>query len=250
MNTFENYRTLMDELDPNGEPVVRFVQRVQPPQPRNRIGVLDASFNPLTLAHEALVRYAHAAFGFDEIVLLLAKANVDKALFGADLGQRLAMMARYADAVDDLCLSVAGCSHARFIDKASALRPHFPSDAQCCFLVGHDTLIRIFDPRYYADMSAELHALFSLCHLISANRAPFDRDAFQRFMARPECAPFAARIHPLQLPLSFGDISSTSVRDRIAKGASIADLVPQSVAQFIETFGLYKKTRHRSGREI
>lgn len=241
MNAFENYRTLMDRLDPDGEPVVRFAHRIYPAQSRNRIGVLDASFNPLTLAHEALVRYAHAAYGFDEMVLLLAKANVDKALFGADLGQRLAMMARYADAVDDLSLSVAGCSHARFIDKARALRHHFPSDAQCCFLVGHDTLIRIFDPRYYADMSADLHALFSLCHVVSANRAPFDRDAFQRFMARPECVPFADRVHPLQLSPSFGDMSSTSVRDRIAKGASIADLVPESVAQFIETFGLYRK---------
>ena len=244
MNTFDTYRALMNRLDPNGEPVVRFVQRVQTAQPSAHIGVLDASFNPLTLAHEALVRYAQAAFGFDEIVLLLAKANVDKALFGAELGQRLGLMAHYADAVDDLSLSVAGCSHARFIDKASALRPHFPSDAQCCFLVGHDTLIRIFDPRYYADTSAELHALFSLCHVVSANRAPFDREAFQRFMARPECVPFAARVHPLQLPPSFGNISSTSVRDRIAKGASIADLVPQSVAQFIETFGLYKKQKN------
>ncbi len=241
MNTFENYHALMDGLDPDGESVVRFAHRAYPAQPRKHIGVLDASFNPLTLAHEALVRYAHAAFGFDEIVLLIAKANVDKATFGADLGQRLALMAHYADAADDLCLSVAGCSHARFIDKAHALKAHFPPDAQPHFLVGHDTLIRIFDPRYYTDMPAELNVLFSLCHLISANRGTFDQDAFHTFMARPECAPFANRIHPLQLPPSFGDISSTLVRERIEKGASIADLVPESVAQFIEIYGLYRK---------
>ena len=239
MNTFENYRILMDSLDPQSSPVVQFVHRSAPPQPKH-IGVLDASFNPLTLAHEALVHQAQDTFGFDEIVLLLAKANVDKALFGADLGQRLAMMVNYAnsDTQLDTCLSVAVCSHARFIDKAHAL---FSPDTQIYFLVGHDTLIRIFDPRYYIDMPAELKVLFSLCHIVSANRENSSREVFQRFMSRPECAPFASRVHPLQLPPSFGNISSTEARKRIRAGDPITDLVPETIAQFIETFGLYRE---------
>ena len=241
MNTLENYRILMDSLDPQNPSVVRFVHRAAPRQPKH-IGVLDASFNPLTLAHEALVHHAQNAFNFDEIVLLLAKTNVDKALLGADLGQRLAMMVNYAnsDTQLDTCLSIAGCSHARFIDKAHALRAHFSSDAQIYFLVGHDTLIRIFDPRYYTDMPAELKVLFSLCHIVSANRENPLREVFHRFMSRPECAPFANRVHPLQLPPSFGNISSTEVRKRIRAGDPITDLVPESIAQFIETFDLYK----------
>ena len=239
MNTFENYRILMDSLDPQSSPVVQFVHRSAPPQPKH-IGVLDASFNPLTLAHEALVHQAQDTFGFDEIVLLLAKANVDKALFGADLGQRLAMMVNYAnsDTQLDTCLSVAVCSHARFIDKAHAL---FSPDTQIFFLVGHDTLIRIFDPRYYIDMPAELKVLFSLCHIVSANRENSSREVFHRFMSRPERAPFASRVHPLQLPPSFGNISSTEARKRIRAGDPITDLVPETIAQFIETFGLYRE---------
>ncbi len=242
MDTLENYRTLIDSLNPHNTPAVRFVHRAAPPQPKH-IGVLDASFNPLTLAHEALVHHAQNAFNFDEIVLLLAKANVDKALFGADLGQRLAMMVNYADSDTQLgtCLSIAGCSHARFIDKARALRAHYSPDTQIYFLVGYDTLIRIFDPRYYTDMIAELTVLFSLCHIISANRENPSRAVFHRFMSRPECAPFTNRVHPLQLPPSFGNISSTEVRKRIRAGDSITDLVPESIAQFIETFDLYRE---------
>ena len=242
MDTLENYRTLIDSLNPHNTPAVRFVHRAAPPQPKH-IGVLDASFNPLTLAHEALVHHAQNAFNFDEIVLLLAKANVDKALFGADLGQRLAMMVNYADSDTQLgtCLSIAGCSHARFIDKARALRAYFSPDAQIYFLVGHDTLIRIFDPRYYTDMPAELKVLFSLCHIVSANRENPSRAVFHRFMSRPECAPFTNRVHPLQLPPSFGNISSTEVRKRILSGDPITDLVPESIAQFIETFDLYRE---------
>ncbi|MCY3680376.1 MAG: nicotinate-nicotinamide nucleotide adenylyltransferase [Gemmatimonadetes bacterium] len=241
MNTLENYRILMDSLDPHHPPAVRFVHRAAPRHPKH-IGVLDASFNPLTLAHEALVHHAQNAFNFDEIVLLLAKTNVDKALSGADLSQRLAMMVKYADSDTqlDTCLSIAGCSHARFIDKAHALRTHFSPDVQIYFLVGHDTLIRIFDPHYYTDMPAELKVLFSLCHIVSANRENSSRAVFHRFMSRPECASFANRVHPLQLPPSFGNISSTEVRKRIRSGDPITDLVPESIAQFIETFDLYK----------
>lgn len=241
MKTFENYRILIDSLNPQNSPVVQFVHRATSPQPKH-IGVLDASFNPLTLAHEALAHQAQDTFGFDEIVLLLAKTNVDKALFGADLGQRLAMMVNYAnsDTQLDAYLSIAVCSHARFIDKAHALRAHISPDTQIYFLVGHDTLIRIFDPRYYTDMSAELKVLFSLCHIVSANRENPSQKVFHKFMARPECAPFANRVHPLQLPPSFGNISSTEVRKRIRAGAPITDLVPESIAQFIGTFDLYK----------
>ena len=242
MDTLENYRILIDSLDPQNTPVVQFVHRAAPRQPKH-IGVLDASFNPLTLAHEALVHHAQNAFNFDEIVLLLAKTNVDKALFGADLGQRLAMMVNYADSDTqlDTCLSIAGCSHARFIDKARALRAHYSPNTQIYFLVGHDTLIRIFDPHYYTDMIAELTVLFSLCHIVSANRENPSRAVFHRFMSRPECAPFTNRVHPLQLPPSFGNISSTEVRKRILSGDSITDLVPESIAQFIETFDLYRE---------
>ncbi len=244
MNTLETYRALMAALDPEGPPIVCFAHRAAShiEQPGKHIGVLDASFNPLTLAHEALVHCAHEAFDFGEIVLLLAKTNVDKALSGADLGQRLAMMIHCAGADTQLgtCLSVAGCSHARFVDKARALRIHFPPNTQIYFLVGHDTLIRIFDPRYYTNMPAELKALFSLCHIVSANRGTQGQDDFRAFMARPECAPFAKRVHPLQLPPSMGDISSTEVRKRIKAGMPIADRVPKAIAQFIQTFDLYK----------
>ena len=241
MSPLEHYRILMDSLDPQSSPVVRFVHRDASRQAKH-IGVLDASFNPLTFAHEALVHHAQDAFNFDEIVLLLAKTNVDKALFGADLGQRLAMMVNYADANTqlDTHLSIAACSHARFIDKAHAFRAHFLSNAQIYFLVGHDTLIRIFDPRYYIDMPAELKVLFSLCHIVSANRENPSREVFYRFMSRPECAPFTNRVHPLQLPPSFGNISSTEVRKRIRAGDPITDLVPEFIAQFIETFDLYQ----------
>jgi nicotinamide-nucleotide adenylyltransferase len=235
--TIEKYRALMANLDPEGPPTAQFVHRTTNPiqQPGQHLGVLDASFNPLTLAHEALVRHAQNAFDFGEMVLFLAKTNVDKDLFGADLGQRLAMMVDYAGTD----LSVAGCSHARFVDKAQALHTLCPKETLIYFLVGHDTLIRIFEPRYYTDMNRELRALFALCHIVSANRDDQGQEAFETFMSRPECAPFANRVHLLQLPASFGNISSTQVREKIKTGASITHLLPPAITQSIRALSLY-----------
>jgi len=236
--TIHNARDLMDNLDPAGSPTVAFAQRAKNhiQNANKQLGVLDASFNPLTCAHEALVQYAQEAFSFDEQVLLLAKTNVDKDLFGAGLGQRLAMMVAYAQHN----FSVAGCSHARFVDKARALATYYPDNTQIFFIVGYDTLIRIFDPQYYTDMAAELHTLFSLCHIVSANRADRGADAFFAFMSQPKCAPFADRVHALELPASFGQISSTQVRKRIKSGKQTSDLVPAVIARCISSSNLYK----------
>ena len=237
-HTIQNAHALMDSLNPAGQPTVVFAQRSEKhiENSGKHVGILDASFNPLTCAHEALAHYAQKAFNFDEQIFLLAKANVDKDLFGANLAQRLAMLMAYAGKN----ASVAGCSHARFVDKAQALTSALPNDTQIYFLMGHDTLIRIFDPRYYTDMAAELHALFSLCHIVSANRADQNEEAFETFMSRPECAPFANRVHPLHLPASFGNISSTDVRKRIQNDQPIDDLVPRKIARCIETWELYQ----------
>ena len=233
----QNAQTLIDSLDPNGSPTVQFAHRAENHiiEPGKNLGVLDASFNPLTSAHEALAHYAQKSFGFDEQVLLLAKTNVDKDLFGASLSQRLIMMRSFAGSE----LSVAGCSHARFVDKAQALCDALPPKTQIYFIVGHDTLIRIFEPRYYTDMPAELRTLFSLCHIISANRADQGEDAFNTFVKRPECAPFAGRVHSLYLPPSFGDISSSEVRNRLETNQPITDLVPQKIAECIASLNLY-----------
>lgn len=235
--TVEKYRALMAKLDPAGPPTAQFVQRTTAPltQMGKRLGVLDASFNPLTNAHEALIQYARDKFAFEEMSLLLSGANVDKDLFGADLGQRLTMLIDYASAD----LSVAVCSHARFIDKAQALGALCPKDTQIYFIVGHDTLIRIFDPRYYTDMNRELPVLFARCHIVSATRRNQGQEAFDTFMSRPECIPFANHVHLLQLPASFGNISSTQIRKKIKTGAAITHLVPPTIAQSIQALGLY-----------
>lgn len=188
---------------------------------------LSASFNPPTAAHIRLLEEAGRGLPPAEILLLLARANVDKAEEGFPLAKRLALLAGYA--AGRPTVSVAAASHGRFVDKAAAIRAHVPEPTRLLFLLGHDTLVRLFDPRYYTDPAAEMAALFGTAEFLAANRHPDPPEAVAAFLARPEVRPFRHRIRSLRLPEAVARMSATEVRARLARGESVAGLVPPEI---------------------
>lgn len=233
-------RELLAGLDPGGPPRLAFARRA-PGGIVGRAGqllCLSASFNPLTVAHVWLLREASRLVPPDEALLLLARANVDKAVTGFPLERRLNLMARFAESRPTF--SVAACSHGRFVDKAEAIRSHYPAGTRLTFIVGFDTLVRLFDPKYYTDRDASLSALFSASEFIAANRAPDPPEAVTAFLARPEVAPYADRIHVIQLPPEIAAISATLVRARLARGEPVSEFVPSEIQLLLgesELFG-------------
>jgi nicotinic acid mononucleotide adenylyltransferase len=224
-------------LDPKEESRLVFVRRA----PRGvgaRPGTLlclDASFNPLTIAHVALIAEAARLLPPGEVLLLLAKTNVDKGVAGFPLEARLAMLDRFVALRPETSLAVV--SHARFADKVSAIRPHYHPETRLVFLLGYDTLLRLFDPKYYADPDASLRALFATAEVIVANRAPDLPAAVAGFLARPQVRPYAPRIHPIRLPDAVAAISASLVRACLAKGEPIADLVPPEILPMLMADG-------------
>ena len=217
---------LLAELDPAGEPRIVFVRRA----PSGLTGspgtllCLSASFNPLTVAHVRLVEEAGRVTPPGEVLLLLARANVDKAVEGFPLAQRLAILSRFAE-TRPAC-SIAAASHGRFVDKARAILPHYPTGTRLVFIVGFDTLVRLFDPKYYADPDAALAALFATCEFVAANRAPEPTEAVAAFLRRPDVATYASAIRTIELPGDMAAISATEVRKRLARGEPVDRLVP------------------------
>jgi nicotinic acid mononucleotide adenylyltransferase len=220
---------LLAGLDPAGEPRMAFLRHA----PFGLAGspgtllCLSASFNPLTVAHVRLIQKAGGLVSPDEVLLLLALANVDKGREGFSLERRLAILARFAEGRP--MYSVAAVSHGRFVDKARAIRLHYPPATRLVFIVGLDTLVRIFDPKYYDDRDAALGTLFATCEVIAANRAPEPPEAMAAFLERPEVVPFAHAIHCIRLPAEVAAISATEVRRRLAGGRSVNGLVPAEI---------------------
>ncbi len=226
---------LLAGLDPKGPPRLTFARRA-PAGIGERPGsllCLSASFNPLTVAHVWLIREASWIVFPDEVLLLLARANVDKAVSGFPLERRLTLLTRFIETRP--AFSVAACSHGRFVDKAAAIRTHYPAGTRVTFLVGFDTLVRLFDSKYYADRDAALTVLFGESDFIAANRAPDPPEAVTAFLTRPDVAHFAHRIRVIQLPPEIAAISATQIRSRLARGESVTDLVPPEIGpQLVE----------------
>lgn len=86
----------------------------------------------------------------------------------APFDDRLAMMLLLAADISALSfpstparatVDIALTKHARFLDKAAALRSEYPGARELVFLTGFDTLVRIFDPRYYPEAGHRLDGL-------------------------------------------------------------------------------------------
>ena len=63
-------------------------------------------------------------------------------------------------------------------------------------------------------------------------------DSCEPLVIGPQFGGFGATA--AELPLAAMDVSSTAIRDRVAAGLGIADLVPAPVARYIELHGLYR----------
>lgn len=249
MNRFNpksNYEYLVEQLVPDGEPTIRFVYRAKNfiDTSEGKLGVLSGSFNPLTLAHLKIIELAENQKGLNELLLLLAKANVDKNVFGATLSQRLTILECYAKTRDNL--SVAVSSHGRFVDKVSALKvqdklhaPLYPPDTQIYFLIGYDTLVRVFDRKYYSCMDKELSELFDQCEFIVTNRGENGISLIENFLSQPSRRKYAGKIHAIRLKDRYAQMSSTKVRKQVKSGLPIDGLVPQIVLEWIENTGVY-----------
>jgi nicotinamide-nucleotide adenylyltransferase len=151
---------------------------IPPQQTPRTLLVLDSSFNPPTLAHQRMALSALGEDGYSSnsrVLLLLAINNADKAPKPAAFPQRLAMM--YIFALDLLSatktaetgVDIAVTTEPYFHSKSSAIATcdfytaAEGSQSEQVYLTGFDTLIRIFNPKYYPgdSMRTALDPFFS-----------------------------------------------------------------------------------------
>ena len=231
---YERYTELFNQLDPTASPRIELVHPAGSslPERGKKLGVFSGSFNPLTLAHTKMIEDTIDEYQLDELLLLLAKANVDKAVFGLPLAARLLTLKEYTKSREKISVGVS--SHGRYIDKVTALKTISPPETEFHFIVGYDTLVRIFDPKYYTDFHTELEALFIEARFIVANRAEADIKTIESFMNQPKICRYVPYVSCLLLPDVYAYMSSTEVRDLLKRGEAIEHLVPPSILAMLD----------------
>jgi nicotinate-nucleotide adenylyltransferase len=181
------------------------------------IGLVGGAFNPPHNGHVALARAANEHFDLDDLVILVSRQPGHKAVeLDADVRMQLA---RAAFPEHDVELD----PYERTVDLLKSGRWRDP-----LFIVGADQFAEFLtwkDP----------NGVLALARLGVAERPGYSReqlDAVLAQLAQPERVGFFA-LDPMP-------ISSQAVRERVARGEPIDELVPPGVAELIDALGLYR----------
>lgn len=263
-----------------------------PAPPRQRpasLLVLDSSFNPPTLAHQRMALSALAdakktapAPSVPRLLLLLAINNADKAPQPAAFSQRLTMMHVFAldllaaarqargigdgDDDDSMAVDIAVTTEPYFHSKSAAVAScafyrgqEGPGDAppmEQLYLTGYDTLIRVFNAKYYPDNSMRdaLDPFFAHSRLRVTMRTSADwgtaadQVAYLEGLrggeleARGGRAEWADKVDMVQARQEGEEaISSTKVREAVGNQnwERLRMLVSDGVAEWVRQAGLY-----------
>jgi nicotinamide-nucleotide adenylyltransferase len=201
-----------------------------PPVLGGALGVLCGSFNPPTDAHVALAVAGRQA-GLPRVIYLLGKHTVNKStVTGIQLADRLALLEMLAEPVGDI---VAFTNAGLYVDQAESLHNAFPGITDLAFLVGHDKIVQIFDPRYYEDRERALDRLFAAARFCVAPRAGDDGEALNTLLKQPENRRYADSVTAIALDQRLRDRSSSAIRSGARHG------VPPVVASFLEAWRPY-----------
>ncbi len=181
-----------------------------------KLGILAGTFNPPTTAHLQLV---DAALGrhVDEVLCVLPRAFPHKQYFGATLEQRLEMLALAVDS--GLGYSIASSEAGLFVDIARECREYYGNGVELKFICGRDAAERVLNWDYGREDAVE-HMLQNFELLVAARQGEFQSPA-----------PYGPRIHRLHMRPGYDAVSSTDIRERIARGESWEHLVPKEIIE-------------------
>ncbi|MGE5638837.1 MAG: nicotinate (nicotinamide) nucleotide adenylyltransferase [Clostridia bacterium] len=184
-----------------------------------RLAILGGTFDPVHNAHLAMARAALEALAPDRVVFMPTGKAAYRNAAVASADDRVAMLKlalagepRFSLDERELAPGASGYT----VDTLRALRAELPA-AELYFLLGADQLEK-----------------FSAWH------APEEIRRLARL------AVFARPGHPVGdrtvqvVPMAPTDVSASAIRERAARGESLAGLVPPPVANYIERKGIYR----------
>jgi nicotinate-nucleotide adenylyltransferase len=195
------------------------------------IGILGGTFSPPHLGHLALARHAKSELDLELVVLMAAHSASHKRVEDDPGPIERLRMCRLAVG-DEAGLAVCGLEVERggpsyTVDTLRAIHASH-AEVELTFIVGADMARTM--PRW-----REPQALLELASLAVAEREDGRREDVLAALA-----PLQARMTFLEMGMV--EISSSLVRERVAAGEPVGELVGPAVAAYIAEHGLYRAT--------
>lgn len=211
-----------------------------------KLGLLGGTFNPIHLAHLRIAEEARGAAGLDQVLFIPAADPPHKPLAGDVAFELRAAMVLQAIADNpsfgftDLEARRGGKSYT--VDTLTSLRIERPDD-ELYFIIGSDSFLELGLWHRYAD-------IFCLSSLIVVERPEkMITDPLQQLPVAvhdqfvQESGNLLRHNSGTSIRFVTGtrlDISSSQLRERVARQQSIRYLVPPAIEAFITQKGLYQ----------
>lgn len=191
-----------------------------------RIGLFGGCFNPVHNGHVAVARAARAQLELDQVLFIPSGQPPLKGKVSLIEGvERLAMLnlALANEPNMQACnIEIVRAGPSYTADTVNALDKHLGSNTEMIFIIGSDCLDRLPLWKGIDDLHARLR--FAVVQRPGAERTLQDRR-----LLKLNCVP--------------SSVSSTEVRQRLAAGRSVADLVHPAVANYLLERGYYASSR-------
>lgn len=219
-----------------------------------RIGIFGGSFDPIHWGHLRIAQAIQGRFDLDEVRLIPSAIPPHKPSGAlASFEHRMAMVAlAIADIPGLVASDMEGRRHgvSFTIDTVRQFRDEASPDTDLFFIVGLDAFLEMDSWKSYP-------ALFQSLTLVVADRPGVDAPtgalasraiefAVNRISSDYRLAPSEDRLDHPKWPSVYlyeattVDVSSTRVRDCIARKRPLDALVPPAVADYISNEGLYR----------
>lgn len=234
--------------------------RTQHSTPHIRLGIFGGSFNPIHNGHLAVARQAHEILKLDRTIFIPTGDPPHKQNGALAPAQHRYEMVRLAITgtptfdLSDIEITRQGKSYS--IDTVRELQRQYGPATDLFFLIGLDAFLDLPSWR-------EPDALLAACSFVVISRPgqafkalatlPFLRDITPEKLASLD----TGALDRLDLPLSSGQaiiclplppspISASDIRQRIQRGAMLANLLPPSVESYILHKQLYREDHNRT----
>jgi nicotinate-nucleotide adenylyltransferase len=194
-----------------------------------RIGVFGGTFDPVHNGHVIPIEAAAARFQLRRVLYVPARHSPHKNATPTDARHRVAMVALAIQGRADWTIDLQELDReppSYTIDTLRAIQARHPSD-ELWLLMGTDILAGF-------DRWRQPEEILKICRVAAFEREPYTGTAVK--------VPTVPGIDDRLSVFDAGSvrISATDIRNDLAAGKSLADRVPEPVAEYVTKQGLYK----------
>ena len=197
-----------------------------------QIGAFGGTFDPIHIGHLTVAEEVRLKLGLSRLIFIPAGQpwlKADRSISPAE--HRLAMLSLAIEdnphfTISTIDVDRPGPSYT--VDTIDAIKHELGTKVRLYFLLGSDALKEL--PQW-----KEPSRLVQICQLVAFNRPGSSISSLELLeSAIPGVSQRVSFVEVSQI-----EISATQIRKRAAKGASLRDLVPQSVERYIREQRLY-----------